>query len=193
VSRYQIIYADPPWFYSNRSANRITKFGGGARAHYDVMKDKDILAMSDFVGGLADDNCALFLWCTCPRLDFGMETLKAWGFRYATVAFHWVKSRRNSLPIFGPGGYTASNLEVVLLGIKGSMPPKRRMIPSLVNWPRMRHSEKPSVVRDRIVQMYGDVPRIELFARHKVEGWDAWGDQVGIIIEHPKLRLEVAG
>ena len=44
--------------------------------------------------------------------------------------------------------------------------------------PRGRHSEKPAVFRQRLIDLLGDVPRIELFARERVEGWDAWGDEV---------------
>lgn len=189
MSRYQILYVDPPWWYSNRSANRLTKFGGGARAHYDVMTDKELLAMGDDIQAMADDNAALCMWATCPRLDFATDLIKAWGFRYCTVLFHWVKTRKNGLPIFGPGTYTASNLEMVLLGVKGSMKPIRRMTPSLIQYPRMQHSEKPSIVRDKIVHVFGDLPRVEIFARHEVEGWDAIGNQVGIIETKPTLGL----
>lgn len=41
-----------------------------------------------------------------------------------------------------------------------------------------RHSRKPAEVRERIVRLLGDVPRIELFARERVPGWDAWGNEV---------------
>ena len=180
---YRVILADPPWWYSNRSANHITRFGGGARAHYEVMRDSEILAMADFVKNLAAADCALFLWSTCPRLDFAIEVVNAWGFRYATVAFHWLKTNRRGEPIYGPGHYTGSNLEVVLLGIKGKMTPNVRLVPSAIIHPRLRHSEKPQLVHRRIERMYGDVPRIELFARHRVAGWDAWGHEVGAFDE----------
>jgi site-specific DNA-methyltransferase (adenine-specific) len=147
------------------------------------MRDSEILAMADFVKGLAAENCALFLWSTCPRLDFAVDVLKAWGFRYATVVFHWVKTNRLGEPIYGPGHYTGSNLEVVLLGIKGKMTPIHRLVPSTILHPRLRHSEKPRIIHKRIERMYGDIPRIELFARHKVVGWDAWGAEVGALDE----------
>ena len=44
--------------------------------------------------------------------------------------------------------------------------------------PREQHSKKPDEVRDRIVELCGDIPRIELFARDSVEGWDCWGNEV---------------
>ena len=190
--KHKIIYADPPWWYNNRRmSGKRTRFGGGACAHYKLMRDKEIVGMGEFVQSIADENCALFLWTTCPRLDVGLRVIEAWGFRYCTVAFHWVKTRPNGLPIFGPGYYTSSNAELCLLGVKGSMPPENKMVPSLVMYPRSQHSEKPAVVRERIEKMYGDVPRIELFARHRVAGWEAWGDQVGQLPETtPMLAMQ---
>ena len=39
-------------------------------------------------------------------------------------------------------------------------------------------SKKPDEIRDRIVELCGDVPRIELFEREKFEGWDCLGDAI---------------
>ena len=49
--------------------------------------------------------------------------------------------------------------------------------------PQRKHSQKPDEIRDRIVKLMGDLPRIELFARQKVEGWDCWGNEVESDIE----------
>ena len=43
---------------------------------------------------------------------------------------------------------------------------------------RLRHSEKPQMFRDLIIEVAGDLPRIELFARQKTEGWDVWGNEI---------------
>ena len=40
------------------------------------------------------------------------------------------------------------------------------------------HSKKPAVVREKIVELFGELPRIELFAREQAEGWDCWGNEV---------------
>lgn len=40
---------------------------------------------------------------------------------------------------------------------------------------RQSHSTKPDEARNRIIQLVGDLPRIELFARKKSLGWDVWG------------------
>ncbi len=40
------------------------------------------------------------------------------------------------------------------------------------------HSKKPDVARDKIVELAGDLSRVELFARQKTPGWDVWGNEV---------------
>lgn len=176
MSKYQIIYADPPWKYNSR-ANHKTRFRGGAEGHYPLMSMADIKALP--IDKLAADNCALFLWCTFPYLDEQIKLFEHWGFKYRTVGFTWVKTNpKNGKPFFGVGYYAKSNAEVCLLGIKGKLKPVSNKVSSVVIEPRGRHYEKPAVVRDKIEELFGDVPRIELFARHKVDGWDSWGNEV---------------
>lgn len=179
VSPYSIIYADPPWWYNKRQApqNRKTRFGGGACSYYPLMRTPDICAMP--VANWAGDNAALFLWTTFPRLEDGLRVMAAWGFTYKTIGFMWVKTNRvDGRPFFGTGYYTKSNTEPCLLGIRGRMKPISNSVSSVIISPRARHSEKPAEARDRIVQLYGDVPRLEMFARQRVDGWDAHGDEV---------------
>lgn len=181
---YDVIIEDPPWHYGSRKAGAErkdpTRFGGGAEKHYPLMKDKDLMAfLPPLNASLAAENCALFMWATMPRLDFAIEVMKASGFRYVTTAFVWVKpSSVLGLWHNGPGYYTASNAEIVILGIKGKMPPATKMIDSVIMKPKTRHSEKPVIVQERIERMYPDAKRIELFARQPREGWDVWGNEV---------------
>lgn len=114
-----------------------------------------------------------------PKLDVCVDVLKAWGFRYATSAFTWVKTNSVSgTPRTGPGYYTASNVEVVLLGIKGRMPPARRLLNSVIMHPLMEHSKKPEEVQDKIELMYPNANKLELFARRERKGWTCTGDQL---------------
>jgi len=173
---YNIIYADPPWSYNSR-ANHKTRFRGGACGHYDLMTMKEIKALP--VPKLAAENCALLMWCTFPYLDKQIELFKYWGFVYKTVGFNWIKlNSKNGKPFFGVGYYAKSNGEVCLLGIKGKMKPVSNSVSSVILAERRQHSRKPDEVRDRIVKLFGDVPRIEMFAREKKEGWDSWGNEV---------------
>lgn len=155
---FDVILADPPWHYNNRKAGGErkdrTKFGGGASKHYPLMRDEEIISLNLAVHTWAAPNCALFLWATCPRIDSAIAVLNGWGFRYATVAFVWVKRAKDNGLIFNPGYYTASNVELVLLGVRGSMRPARPMIQQVVEAPRRGHSQKPPEIQRRIEEMY---------------------------------------
>ena len=176
MKKYSVIYLDPPWAYNDRR-NTHTRFCGGAMSHYPVMKLKDIAALP--IGNLAEDNAAMFMWCTFPQLDEQITLFKQWGFKYVTQAFTWIKTNpKSGTPFFGIGYYTKSNPEVCLLGIRGRMKPITNSVSSVVIAPRGKHSVKPPEVREKIVQLFGDVPRIELFARVASPGWDVLGNGI---------------
>lgn len=142
------------------------------------MKDSEIIDMAQNINAISDKDCALLLWATMPKLDVALEVIKAWGFRYATTAFTWIKTTKSGKPATSPGYYTASNTEIVLLGIKGRMPPAERLVNSVILEPRREHSRKPDEVRERIVRVFGDLPRVELFARYPADGWASYGNAV---------------
>jgi len=174
--KYQIIYADPPWFYNKRNLfkkdGRRNNFAWGATNHYSVMKTEDICNLP--VNKIADTNCILFLWATFPRLPDALKVMQSWGFEYKTVGFVWIKTTKNGqIRMDGLGNYTMSNAEVCLIGKKGKISRKKTGIKQIILHPKMKHSEKPEETRNRIVELMGDLPRIELFAREKVSGWDA--------------------
>ncbi len=177
TKKYNVIYADPPWAYNKRK-NTDTKFGGGAMGHYPTMTIKDIKALP--VVDMCDDNCALFLWVTFPKLQEGLDTMKAWGFDYKTIAFNWVKTNKNNdKPFFGIGYYCKSNTEICLLGIKGKMKPVSNKVSSVIISKKERHSKKPVEAIERIEELFGlDTKRVELFCRDPREGWDVWGNQI---------------
>ena len=105
--------------------------------------------------------------------------LDSWGFAYKTVAFVWVKQNRKADSLFwGLGYWTRSNAELCILATKGSPKRASAKVHQVILSHIEEHSKKPQEARDRIVQLMGDVPRIELFARSRAEGWDAWGNEV---------------
>lgn len=171
--KYSIIYADPPWTYNDT-------LGGNAKMGampYETMKQEEIndLPISD----ISEKNCVLFLWATMPKLHEALETIKAWGFTYKTCAFCWVKQNPVSKSIFaGLGRWVQGNAELCLLATKGHPHRISKSVKQIVIAPRGRHSQKPDEVRDRIVELMGDLPRIELFARETAPGWDSWGNEV---------------
>ena len=172
--KYKIIYADPPWRYYTWSKKGQ---GRSAESHYSTMSIEEICNLP--VNELSDDDCALFLWVTYPTLLDGLKCIEAWGFEYKTCAFCWCKRNKKSDGWFtGMGYWTRANSEICLLATKGK--PKRlsASVKQIVDAPIGKHSEKPSEVRERIVQLMGDIPRIELFARQYADDWDCWGDEV---------------
>ena len=131
------------------------------------------------ISSIADENSVLFLWVTFPNLEEGMKLFEKWGYRYRTLGFSWIKTNpKNGKPFFGIGYYAKSNCEVCLMGIKGRMTPISNKVSSCIISPRRRHSQKPDEVREKIVELFGDLPRIELFAREQANGWDAWGNEI---------------
>lgn len=104
---------------------------------------------------------------------------KARGYTYKSVAFVWVKRNKVSPGWFvGLGYWTRANAEICLLATKGSPGRVSKSVRQIIDSPVDRHSKKPDEARDRIVALMGDVPRIELFARQKIEGWHVWGNEV---------------
>ena len=173
--KYKIIYADPPWKYKVYSDKGL---GRSAESHYSTMATDEICALP--IEKLADRDCVLLMWVTMPCLMDGFRVLEAWGFTYKTVAFTWIKQCRKSDKIFmGMGYYTRANAEYCLLATKGKvLERKSHSVSSVIISHIEQHSKKPDETRKRIVELFGDRPRIELFARQYAGGWDCWGNEV---------------
>lgn len=172
--KYKIIYADPPWAYLWGKGKEGGHFA--PEKHYKTMSTDEICALN--IKRIADKNCALLLWTTMPCLPDAIRVIKEWGFKYKTCAFTWVKVRKDGQPIAGIGSYTKSNAELCLLAMRGHIKSADKTVRQIVMSQRRGHSVKPPEVRDNIVQLFGDLPRIELFARQEVDGWDCWGNEV---------------
>jgi len=158
--RYSIILIDPAWTYKDKAlaGNR------GAGCKYNLMTTEDIKQLP--INSIADDDCVLFCWVTFPKLNEVFDVIKAWGFEYKTVAFTWVKKYKNGDNFMGMGRWTRANAELCLLCTKGK--PKRI-------------SASVRQVIETVPE--SDLPRIELFARERVENWDCWGDDQNLNIE----------
>ena len=105
--------------------------------------------------------------------------IKAWGFEYKSVAFVWLKRNRSGRGWFyGLGFWTRGNAEICLLATKGHPKRKSNRVHQFIISPLRSHSRKPDEARDKIIELVGDLPRIELFAWEKADGWDAWGNEV---------------
>lgn len=175
MKKYQIIYADPPWKYNLWSDKATGR--GVAEGHYEVMDLLDVATIP--INEIADKDCVLFMWATFPVIPMALKLIKAWGFQYKTVAFTWVKKNKKSDSWFwGMGSWTRANAEICMIATRGAPHRKNKGVHSVIDTPVREHSRKPDETRERILKLMGDLPRIELFARHKTEGWDVWGNEV---------------
>lgn len=179
--KYDVIYADPPWQYNDLISNG----NRGAAFKYEV-QSLDYLKKLP-IQSIANPNGMLFMWVTGPMMKTGLELIDAWGFSFKSVAFTWVKVNKNKNSFFlGLGHLTRGNPEYCLIGINKIKDKKTKLqklsnsVENLVVSRIREHSRKPDIVRRKIVELLGDIPRIELFARQKFDGWDCWGNQVEI-------------
>ena len=164
TKKYNVIYADPPWKYQDEMKGHTFSLEN----EYETQDLEWIKGLP--ISMLAAKDCVLFLWATSPLLPQAFEVMRKWGFEYKTVAFCWNKISNKGAEIYNIGHWTMGSVEICLLGVKGKLKRIRKDVKQYVKAVRTKHSTKPVVVRERIVQLMGDVDRIELFAREAVEG-----------------------
>lgn len=183
VGRFQVVYADPAWEYSNKSSR------GAAEDHYSVMKLDDIKNLP--VKELCKKDAVLFLWATPPLLKEALEVMESWGFTYKTVAFVWIKLNKDGTPFMGMGNYTRANAELCLLGTKQKgVKVQKHNVSQIVQSIREIHSKKPSVIYRNIEELHGDCERLELFARTQRENWTCWGNELSGETQETLRRIE---
>lgn len=174
--KYNIIYADPPWEYKESGGGHR----GTAGLPYHTMPTEEICSLP--VLGISAETSILFIWATFRKLEECLRVIKAWGYEYYGLAFDWLKTGKNGKPCYGMGYYTRQNNEVCLIGVKKDarrrIKPVYRGISCVLQSERREHSRKPDIIRENIVKICGDLPRIELFARQECNGWDCWGNEV---------------
>lgn len=160
---YGVIYADPPWRYTDATPNRAIE------NHYPTMSDEEICALNV----PAAKDCILYLWAVAPKLPEAIDVMRAWGFAYKTSAV-WDKE------ILGMGYWFRGQHELLLVGTRGkvSPPPQPLRISSVIRCRRGRHSAKPDYVRDQIAAWFPAVTRLEMFSRIRRPGWSAFGNEI---------------
>lgn len=180
AKKYRVIYADPPWNYGSKSAVNNTK-GSEHKPlsdHYSTMSLNELKQLP--IKSMTKDDAACFMWVTDSHLDEAIEIFKAWGFKYKTIAFNWVKTTSKGNYCKNVAPWTMKSSEICLLGTKGAMTKYKEAnnIESLVIAERTKHSRKPEEVRKRIEQLFGDQNKLEMFARKSSDGWDVFGNEV---------------
>jgi len=176
--KYSVIYADPAWSYNfkeptaSKGGAKGSGYSGGVNYYYGTMTTDEILKLP--VDEICEKDAVLFLWATNPLLPEAIETIKAWGFKYKTC-ITWHKDRCK-----GMGYWFRGHTEHLLLGVRGSVKAFRSLEHNIQKLPVEKHSKKPDKFRQMIDAVTGNFNnKIELFARNKYKGWDAWGNEIG--------------
>lgn len=208
VGPYNILLLDPAWPYNSRSPRKKTRFGGGVSGHYPVMSIEAIASLD--VASLAAKDAVVLCWTTGPHMENAYKVIRAWGFKPIKPLFVWVKTTPKGKLYRGSGFYAQSNAEYIILGKRGRTLRAPRGAGSgicdvvMAPHPRetrphpktgrptsfIKHSAKPPIFRELIVRMFGDLPRVELFAREQAPGWDAVGNQLPF---NPRQLEDVVG
>lgn len=193
--KYKIIYADPPWSYDDKMSGHSFSLDH----EYETQGLEWIKSLP--VGSIADKDCVLFLWAVSPLMPEALQVIESWGFKYKTIGFVWSKKYANGEPVSNLGRWTMGNVELCLLATKGKPQRVTKNIKQLVEDYRAEHSRKPDSIRERIVELMGDLPRIELFARDDnqptltgksiFDGWDVFGNETKNSIELPPLQVKL--
>lgn len=191
---YRCAYIDPPWAFNTWSGRGK---GKGAEQHYDTMSLAELMALP--VPDLLAPDAAVFLWIVQSHADIVAPLMKAWGCKFKTVAYAWVKIKGAQPMLFvdqtatkkGMGYHTRAGFEQCWLATRGrgySRLSKREpqvafaldpnADPEVYTSPLREHSRKPDEIRESIERLVGNVPRVELFARTRFAGWDAWGKEI---------------
>ena len=173
--KFDIVIADPPWEYKDK-ANAGER---GAEHKYPVMKIHDIMDLD--VSSLCAPNCVLVLWGTWPLMGEARAVMRAWGFKFKTCAFVWVKLNKIAdTPFVGGGHYTRSNSEYAILGVRGNRIPRvNRGVSQVIISHVREHSRKPEEFYAAVQQLYGTKLRVlELFGRQQRRGITVLGNDV---------------
>ena len=182
--KYRVVYADPPWKFKTFSDEGKDR---APEQHYSTMTIEEICAIP-VKEWMADDSL-LFIWVYQPLLPETFEIMAAWCFKYVTIGFVWVKISGGQDRLFyaqedvrkSLGYYTRAGAEICLIAKRGKGIPGRlsKSEGQVVLSPVREHSRKPDEIAESIVELYGDVPRLEMFARTKRVGWDVFGNETG--------------
>lgn len=198
---YDLLYCDPPWSYNDKAqaGNR------GAEFKYPCMSLVELVNLRMDIKNMMAIDSVIYMWTTGPMIPTALILMEAWGYTFKTIAFTWIKTNKNPIAdhglrlivseqdgkinttgdFMGMGNHTRSNAEFVLLGVRGKgIKRVSASVRSTVISPIREHSRKPDAVRHRLEMLYGDVPRIELFARERITGWEyAYSNEIYKFIE----------
>jgi N6-adenosine-specific RNA methylase IME4 len=180
---YGTIVADPPWRYKTTmavtgNAPGRTRQNGRSGTDYPTMGVEEVAGLR--VGDLMSaDGCHLYLWTTNTHLEHAWHVARSWGFSPKQV-LTWCKKPKGMI---GFGAFSPCT-EFVLFAASGRRSVHHgRCERTWFEWPRsLKHSAKPAAFFD-LVEAISPGPYLEMFARERRLGWDAWGNEVPSNIE----------
>ena len=174
MGKYQIIYADPPW--DVKAGPPWASSGISQSLDYPSMSVGNIAALN--VKSIAHENAHLYLWVINKYIEESYNIARCWGFKPSCL-LTWCK-KPNGL---GLGGTFSQTTEHLLFCRRGTLKATKRIDTTWFLGERAVHSRKPMLFMDMIIEVSGDLSRIELFSRRKALGWDCWGNEVESDIE----------
>lgn len=176
VGEYKLILGDPPWSFESWSGKTGTPHRT-ANDHYRTLTLAELRSLP--IGALAHpEGACLALWSVSSHLRQCMDLANWWGFTFKTLLFVWMKSDEGRSPPITFGKWSRQQCEVVLLFTRGNPRRLAADVRQIIWEPRREHSRKPNEVFARLERLC-EAPRIELFARERRPGWDAWGNEIG--------------
>lgn len=172
--KYKIIYADPPWQFNNKKTGGSMK--SGAAHHYLTTGIEGLKALD--VNSIAEKDCTLIMWWVGAMPQEAIDLVNSWGFTIKNMnGFVWNKLTVKGKPFFGMGFRTRAGSESAIIATKGKPEVLSRSVRAVQSLPVSRHSKKPDEFRGLIVDICGDLPRLEMFARQASDGWDVFGNE----------------
>ena len=170
MTTYDLIYSDPAWSYDKKVGQGI------ADEQYNTMSIEEIAGLR--VGDLLKEDGLVYMWITFPFLDQIPYICESWGLEYVTVGFNWIKLNIDGTPFFGIGHHTKSNGEVCVILRKGKgLQVQDNSISQVIMTRRDKHSKKPHACYTHLERLYPNASKLEMFARHRREGWGVWGEE----------------
>ena len=172
--KYEIIYADPPWQFDNKKTGGSMK--SGAAHHYLTTGIEGLKALD--VNSIAADDCTLIMWYVGSMPQEAIDLVNSWGFTLKNMnGFVWRKLTVKLKAFFGMGFRTRAGSESAIIAIKGKPKVYSHSVRAVHEFPVSKHSKKPEEFRDLIIELCGDLPRLEMFCRGSANGWDVFGNE----------------
>ena len=174
MKKYEIIYSDPPWQFSNKKTGGSMKSGA---AHHYLTTGIEGLKNID-VNSIAADDCTLIMWYVGSMPQEAIDLVESWGFTMKNInGFVWGKLTVKLKKFFGMGFRTRAGTESAIIATKGKPKVYSHSVRAYHEFPVSKHSKKPVEYRDLIIELCGDLPRLEMFARESAPGWDVFGNE----------------